>query len=117
MCSLRQIGQHGGTGREAGDCRLPTAVLNGGQSWYGFSLEFSLLVTECTWETTWGRCWACEISASLAPVRERRRGLVAHPDDVRDVLRDGARRARPLAQATMDEVRRAMGMEEMKNVE
>jgi len=58
---------------------------------------------------------AREISASLAPVRERRRELVAHLNDVRDVLRDGARRARPLAQATIYEVRRAMGIGEMEN--
>jgi tryptophanyl-tRNA synthetase len=50
------------------------------------------------------------ISAALAPFRERRRELVEHPDLVRDVLRDGASRARPLAQATMEQVRHAVGL-------
>lgn len=50
------------------------------------------------------------ISTSLAPIRERRRDLAAHPDDVRDILRDGARRARPIAEATMAEVRRCTGL-------
>lgn len=53
---------------------------------------------------------AREISESLAPFRERRRQLAADPDYVRDVLHDGAQRARPIAQATMAEVKRAMGL-------
>ncbi len=46
----------------------------------------------------------------LAPIRERYHQLVSHPDEVWDVLREGAARARPVAQATMDEVRRRMGL-------
>ena len=53
---------------------------------------------------------AQEISAALAPIRERRSELAAHPDDVRDILRDGARRARPIAEATMAEVKRCTGL-------
>jgi tryptophanyl-tRNA synthetase len=46
----------------------------------------------------------------LAPIRERAINLAAHPDDVWDVLRDGARRARKVAEATMEEVRRKVGV-------
>jgi len=53
---------------------------------------------------------AREISESLAPFRERRRQLAADPDCVHDVLRDGAQRARPIAEATMYEVKQAMGL-------
>ncbi|MBD3349467.1 MAG: tryptophan--tRNA ligase [Candidatus Eisenbacteria bacterium] len=46
----------------------------------------------------------------IAPLRERKADLLARPDDVRDILRAGAERARPIARATMDEVRRAVGV-------
>jgi tryptophanyl-tRNA synthetase len=45
---------------------------------------------------------------ALAPIHARRPGFAARPDTVWDVLRDGARRARASAEATMDEVRGAM---------
>ena len=51
-----------------------------------------------------------EISEGLAPMRERRRALAANPNYVRDVLRDGAQRARPMAEATMFKVKQAMGL-------
>jgi tryptophanyl-tRNA synthetase len=44
----------------------------------------------------------------LAPIHARRRDLAARPDTVWDVLREGARRAREVAAATMDGVRAAM---------
>ncbi len=47
---------------------------------------------------------------ALAPIRERYRRLMTHPQEVWDVLRQGAERARPVAQATMEEVRRRMGL-------
>jgi len=46
----------------------------------------------------------------LAPIRERRRRWEQDPDAVRDVLRDGTRRAREVARETMDQVRSAMGV-------
>jgi len=42
----------------------------------------------------------------LAPIRERRRQFAEKPDLIVDVLHEGSRRARRVAQATMDEVRR-----------
>ncbi len=56
------------------------------------------------------RVLADEIIADLAPLQERWRHLEADPDYVRDVLREGAARARPIAQATMAEVRERMGL-------
>jgi tryptophanyl-tRNA synthetase len=56
------------------------------------------------------RILADRISRSLEGFRRRRRQLASDPDSVMDVLLDGARRARPLAQATMVEVKAAMGL-------
>jgi tryptophanyl-tRNA synthetase len=44
----------------------------------------------------------------LAPIRERRAEYQAQPEKVREILMDGTRKGRALAQATMDDVRRAM---------
>jgi len=48
------------------------------------------------------------IEPRLAPHAERRAQLAKDPDSVRDMLRDGAARARVLAQETMQRVRKAM---------
>jgi len=56
------------------------------------------------------RTLADEMIADLAPLQARRAELLAHPDTVRDVLREGARRVRPLAQVTVAEVRAKMGL-------
>lgn len=53
---------------------------------------------------------AGNMNSGLAELRERRAALAARPDDVWDVLRDGAQRARELAAKTMDEVRAAIGL-------
>jgi tryptophanyl-tRNA synthetase len=50
------------------------------------------------------------LAESLAPIRERRERYANDPDLVRDIVADGNRRARTVAQATMDEVRGAMGL-------
>ena len=46
----------------------------------------------------------------LAPIREKRKHYESHGDEVRDVLVDGERRARLVAERTMSEVREAMGL-------
>ncbi len=46
----------------------------------------------------------------LDPIRERRRFLEERPDDVIDILRAGAARARPIAQETVAQAREAMGL-------
>jgi tryptophanyl-tRNA synthetase len=50
------------------------------------------------------------LAESLAPIRERRARWQADPAAVRDVIEDGNRRARAVAQATMEQVRAAMGL-------
>jgi tryptophanyl-tRNA synthetase len=48
------------------------------------------------------------VNATLAPLRERRREVLARADYVKDVLADGSRRARAEAQVTMERVRAAV---------
>jgi tryptophanyl-tRNA synthetase len=50
------------------------------------------------------------MNAYLAPFRERRAELDKHPDDIWDILHDGAKRARTIAEQTMEEVRQAIGL-------
>lgn len=50
------------------------------------------------------------VNAYFEPIRERRRELEGDMDYIRDVLADGNRRANEIANATLDEVRAAMGM-------
>ena len=50
------------------------------------------------------------MAAFLAPIRERRAEIARDPNRVWDVIADGDRRARAVAQATMAEVRAAMGL-------
>jgi tryptophanyl-tRNA synthetase len=56
------------------------------------------------------------LAEALAPVRERRERWASDPDAVRDVISDGTRRARAVAEATMDEVRSAMGLRSVAEV-
>jgi tryptophanyl-tRNA synthetase len=51
---------------------------------------------------------AKNLNGHLEPFRARRAELAARPDDVQDVLRDGGKRARAIAQKTMEEVREAI---------
>ena len=46
----------------------------------------------------------------LKPVRERRAEFAAKPEYIREVLADGATRARVIARETMKEVRQKMGL-------
>lgn len=55
---------------------------------------------------------AANLNNHLAPFRARRSELSTQQDYLRDVLRDGARRATVLAEATMQEVRAAVGFAE-----
>jgi len=48
------------------------------------------------------------INATLAPMRERRREVMTRPDHVREILIEGSRKARSLAEATMERVRDAV---------
>jgi tryptophanyl-tRNA synthetase len=48
------------------------------------------------------------MNASLAPMRERRLDVMARPERVREILLEGSRKARGVAQATMERVREAV---------
>ncbi|MCS7206796.1 MAG: tryptophan--tRNA ligase [Dehalococcoidia bacterium] len=69
---------------------------------------------ECT--TAQRGCVDCKgelaeaINRYLAPFRERRAELAAHPQRIDAILREGAHRARAIAQATIAEVRERMGL-------
>ena len=54
--------------------------------------------------------FAANLSSHFAPFRERRAQFAADPDYVWDVLADGARRARAIADETMREVKAAVGL-------
>lgn len=53
---------------------------------------------------------ATNLNASLEPFRERRSEFAADPNLVWDILDDGAKRARAIAQQTMAEVRQKVGL-------
>ena len=50
------------------------------------------------------------INRDLAPLRARRAELAARPEYVREVMRDGARRAQVIARQTLAEVKQKMGL-------
>ncbi len=49
-----------------------------------------------------------KLAAALAPLRERRDGLVSKPEVIRDIIHTGTERARTVARETMHDVRTAM---------
>jgi tryptophanyl-tRNA synthetase len=53
---------------------------------------------------------ADRVVAHYAPARERYLELLAHPEEIEGILEAGAHRLRPMADATMDEVRHRMGL-------
>jgi tryptophanyl-tRNA synthetase len=56
--------------------------------------------------------FAANLNKDLAPFRAKRAEFAAKPEQVWDILHDGARRARELAEATMKEVRAAVQLPE-----
>ncbi len=50
------------------------------------------------------------VNAYLAPLRERRAEIAAHPRQVLEILQHGSDRARPVAEETLQEVMRLMGL-------
>lgn len=51
------------------------------------------------------------INAMLDPMRERRAGVLRDPDRLREIVMEGSRRARAVAQETMERVRRAVKLQ------
>ena len=56
------------------------------------------------------RCLAAVLNEYLAPMRQKRAGLIRHPDHLIDILRAGTEKARPIAHATLQEVQMKMGL-------
>jgi tryptophanyl-tRNA synthetase len=50
------------------------------------------------------------LQALLGPIRARRAAFALRPDDVLDVIRSGTAASRAVTQATLDEVRDALGL-------
>jgi tryptophanyl-tRNA synthetase len=46
----------------------------------------------------------------LEPIQERQKELIANPDKVKEIIRDGTDRARKIAQQTMSQVREITGL-------
>ena len=53
---------------------------------------------------------AAAINTDLSPLRARRAELAARPEYVRDVMKDGARRAQIIAKQTLAEVKQKIGL-------
>lgn len=76
--------------------------------------DLQTVYDECT--TAKRGCVACKehlargINEFLAPFRERRRQFAEKPDFVREVLSEGARRARAIAVGTLEEVKARVGL-------
>jgi len=58
------------------------------------------------------KLFAKNLNAHLAPFREKRAEIAQNPDSVWDILHDGAKRARVIAEDVMGEVREAIGLPE-----
>jgi tryptophanyl-tRNA synthetase len=58
------------------------------------------------------KLFAKNLNAHLEPFREKRAEIAQDPDTVWDVLHDGAKRARVIADGVMEEVREAIGLPE-----
>jgi tryptophanyl-tRNA synthetase len=56
------------------------------------------------------KLFAKNLNTHLTPFRERRNAFAQNPDQIWDMLHDGAKRARVIAEQTMVEVREAIGL-------
>lgn len=50
------------------------------------------------------------LEPAMAPIREKRRYLESHGDELLDIAKEGARKAREVAEPVMEEVKRAIGL-------
>ncbi len=61
-------------------------------------------------------CVDCKLNAAnhiieyLAPIREKRTYFESHPEEVKEILHDGEKRAKTVAEKTMEEVRSVMNI-------
>ena len=81
---------------------------------FGPTSEVDTVYQECT--TAQRGCVDCKrhlaanINKYLDPLRERRNDLQKRPDDVKEILDDGAKKARDIAKQTIGEVYERMGL-------
>ena len=81
---------------------------------FSSSAEIEMVDTEC--RRAGIGCVECKqlfaknLNTSLEPFREKRASLAQKPDEVWQILADGEKRARKIAEATMEEVRAAIGL-------
>ncbi len=54
------------------------------------------------------------IESEVAPMREKYQGLIARPGDIEDILRAGAAKARKIATPFVAELRRAVGLRDLR---
>ena len=62
------------------------------------------------------RVLAEKLNEYLAPIREKRADLIAHPDRLKEILYSGTERARPVAQETLKEAEEKMGIRPKESV-
>ena len=73
-------------------------------------MNLTLSYWTCDYRGNQAHRFAKNLNKHLEPFRARRAELASKPDYVADVLNDGAKRARAIAQETMREVREAMAL-------
>ena len=59
---------------------------------------------------------AAALNTYIDPMRTRRNELIARPDTLRDILHEGSRKAREIAQQTMERVREAVKLQYPRSV-
>ena len=60
---------------------------------------------------------ADQIDAEIGPMRQRYETLMAHPEQIEEILQQGAKRARVYASALLEQLRHAVGLRTFKKIE
>lgn len=60
---------------------------------------------------------ADQIDAEIGPMRQRYETLMAHPEQIEEILQQGAKRARVYASALLEQLRHAVGLRAFKKIE
>lgn len=79
--------------------------------------QISVYVNALKEGMSWGQAkqaLCVQVETKLAPMRDRYADLMAHPDDIEDILRSGAQRARQRAMPFMAQLRDAVGLRTFK---
>jgi len=82
----------------------------------GFSSNETIQIIERECKKAGIGCFDCKeiltksMESVLSPIREKAEELKVHPEQVRDILAEGARTCKKIAEETMNEVRHAIGI-------